>query len=596
MSSPKSTRSYADAARSASRRTAQTDASRAPARSTTPRREATPQRAATPSPPRQDDKAVGDREPTPPRQDAGEKDTARRQDAQAEQRADNDEADGHKPAPDGAGNGKKPAKGDAKKMDAEPDLTGVAVEEWPVLGTKKPRAMKKMPVARAPPMKKKTAAAKAAAQRAPSPVTAPRAASVHTVSSDSSDSGSSDSDSSTEEAPRKGDGRKTDDRRVDTPPTTARLRAAMKTAGVTQDALVRTIGECADTPDVAYVPEAMLMEAVKDMRPLDASRMFRLRELCREQGPAKDKVRLTPRHEAEEAQEEMDGECVRNLIARYERRYGGPPSFEEEPTAKQLREVQKKLEADQSPWVDFSGFGPASRELGKPEKSEYLHLTTDGRLRRDRAAGPSSFSEWWKAWRTYRCALLLLGAARPASLDSYAETVRTLAGRYGWDAVYPAENKMRKYEFERIRRHCERQGADRRMRDTPWDVVLAAAATATNYWNEEVKEKFFLRQRRGSSRRRSRSSRSKSSGRQRRDRRGRGDGRRRSRRRSPPRKAKKRARVDGTERSGRLADGRQVCFAYNRKGCTEPCPNGREHVCEKCHGPHKKTACDGKRR
>ena len=31
-------------------------------------------------------------------------------------------------------------------------------------------------------------------------------------------------------------------------------------------------------------------------------------------------------------------------------------------------------------------------------------------------------------------------------------------------------------------------------------------------------------------------------------------------------------------------DGKEICYAWNKRnrGCQEPCPNGRAHVCEKC--------------
>ena len=44
----------------------------------------------------------------------------------------------------------------------------------------------------------------------------------------------------------------------------------------------------------------------------------------------------------------------------------------------------------------------------------------------------------------------------------------------------------------------------------------------------------------------------------------------------------------------RDAQGVSLCWAWNRaaKGCTDPCPSKRAHVCELCRGSHR--GCDHK--
>ncbi len=51
--------------------------------------------------------------------------------------------------------------------------------------------------------------------------------------------------------------------------------------------------------------------------------------------------------------------------------------------------------------------------------------------------------------------MLLLGAAKPAQLDSYAEHIRKQVEDYGqtcWSIIYQADVRMRSEEFDRIRR------------------------------------------------------------------------------------------------------------------------------------------------
>ena len=43
----------------------------------------------------------------------------------------------------------------------------------------------------------------------------------------------------------------------------------------------------------------------------------------------------------------------------------------------------------------------------------------------------------------------------------------------------------------------------------------------------------------------------------------------------------------------KTAAGKEICYKYAKDGsCSEPCPQGRAHVCEKClMGGHKTSAC-----
>ena len=49
-----------------------------------------------------------------------------------------------------------------------------------------------------------------------------------------------------------------------------------------------------------------------------------------------------------------------------------------------------------------------------------------------------------------------------------------------------------------------------------------------------------------------------------------------------------------SDRPGTTADGKQLCYGWNRneKGCVDgPCPSKRVHLCEKCGGQHRGVNC-----
>ena len=54
-------------------------------------------------------------------------------------------------------------------------------------------------------------------------------------------------------------------------------------------------------------------------------------------------------------------------------------------------------------------------------------------------------------------------------------------------------------------------------------------------------------------------------------------------------------RKDGQGRYLTTREGSQICFAFNLKKCTAPCPNGRAHVCQYCLQGHRSEECSNRK-
>ncbi len=59
---------------------------------------------------------------------------------------------------------------------------------------------------------------------------------------------------------------------------------------------------------------------------------------------------------------------------------------------------------------------------------------------------------------------------------------------------------------------------------------------------------------------------------------------------------KSKAKAKGSKMHRNAPAGKQICFNWNRAdgGCTEPCPAGRAHMCERCLQPHRGHGCTKK--
>ena len=96
------------------------------------------------------------------------------------------------------------------------------------------------------------------------------------------------------------------------------------------------------------------------------------------------------------------------MYERYRVRFGDFPSVDADVSRDQLAALSQVLAATAVPYADFSIFGPHGQRLLR--QSYTLNVSTGEWARKEQPV-PSSFYEWYKAWRCYRTALLLLEAA-----------------------------------------------------------------------------------------------------------------------------------------------------------------------------------------
>ena len=148
---------------------------------------------------------------------------------------------------------------------------------------------------------------------------------------------------------------------------------------------------------------------------------------------------------------EVDG-----CYARFDRRLGGYPPEDQEPTSAQLSALHHLVATrDQVPYVDFAIFGPHAIRIVRKLKLTGLMLGPSGELFRSEMLGPMSYEQWAACFAVYRTAMVMLGFASPAALDSYHDHIRQYATRYTtecWALLYQTDTRARRELSERIRR------------------------------------------------------------------------------------------------------------------------------------------------
>ena len=188
---------------------------------------------------------------------------------------------------------------------------------------------------------------------------------------------------------------------------------------------------------------------------------------------------------------------IRNLFTTYEKVRGAEPAEDVEPTVEQISAVNQVLQADLIPYADFALLGPYGRRL--VGKLSYLSWSfqPDGTWVRRELPGPPSLEHWWASSRVVRVVYLLLDVAPPEVLDNYGELIRGFHSTYGsacWFLIYIADVRMRSEQFERIRRHAERdhqQATSLGLSSTfdvtkPWHTVFSKALSDKLWWDENL--------------------------------------------------------------------------------------------------------------
>jgi len=180
--------------------------------------------------------------------------------------------------------------------------------------------------------------------------------------------------------------------------------------------------------------------------------------------------------------------------------------------------------------------------------------------------------------------MIMLKAARPATLDAYEEGIRELTVHFpaGWGTIAVADETMRAEQWDIIREQTSSNAPAAYDPDLPWDFVIGQStygvpgALKAHWWESRVVLPLVKTASRQGPAAAATAAQLEGSfpppvadeswGRSRRPRARRGQDT------HAPQQAGRDDRVRGFE----------YCYAWNRQTRWEPCPNGRLHACEHC--------------
>jgi hypothetical protein len=294
---------------------------------------------------------------------------------------------------------------------------------------------------------------------------------------------------------------------------------------------------------------------------------------------------------------------------------GDPPLDTEEVTDAQLSALARVIDAGGSPFTDFGVWGPFGNRIAKQVRFTHNFLDGTGQWRAKELAGPDCIEAWERCWRVYRTAAIMLQLATPAVLDQYAAKFRHRVVKYPWtwSLCCLADQRCRgEWWVQEHRRQLDFHASNPTLSSfnlsMPWNSVIKASAAAPEFWKEELEEPALIRKVAGG---RGGNEGTEATGGYRRDR-SRSPGRGTSS--GPGPRAGRTGRTRGGTGGGRghigstsdakakdkgnkthrnAPGGKQICFSWNRAdgGCSDPCPTGRAHMCERCLQPHRGHGC-----
>lgn len=286
---------------------------------------------------------------------------------------------------------------------------------------------------------------------------------------------------------------------------------------------------------------------------------------------------------------------VATMYERYRSKFGDFPSTEADVSKDQLSAIAQVLAAKAPPYADFSVFGPHGlRMLRRQTFMSYQLNVSTGEWTRKELPGPSDFHSWYRCWKCFRTAMLLLESCEAERLDAYSEFIRGMVTQFGeeaWSFVSRADSRMRSEQLERLRRQLRSEPQYGYVEASPWSACFAAAIKDSSFWSRELSTPatlFLARNKREVATPEGDESKPAS---------------------SPSKKTKTRAarRFTGEDKSRKGEDGNftlnrkgiEICKLYNAGKCGGPkaqgrCKNQRSHQCMACLGPHQALECPRK--
>lgn len=279
----------------------------------------------------------------------------------------------------------------------------------------------------------------------------------------------------------------------------------------------------------------------------------------------------------------------------YKAKFGAHPAPDTDPTADQISGLKQLVATGALPYVDFSVWTPHGlRHLRKQVFTSHILNAATGEWTKKELPGPSDVDSWMRAYKTFRIAMVLMGAADTEHLEAYSDYIKDLSQQFGadaWGIIYKADCRMRSEYMERIRRALEENPAHGYSPASPWSAVFASAIREAEYWRKEVTTPATLLLARAKAPRTS------------------GEDSDSDRRPRPGAGAKKKKRKAGGKDDLSVFDSVKGFYTKNRKGieicerfqkhncgngkAQSKCTNGRSHQCNLCLGPHMASQCKG---
>ena len=162
-------------------------------------------------------------------------------------------------------------------------------------------------------------------------------------------------------------------------------------------------------------------------------------------------------------------ETVAQMRQAYRLVTGGDPPDSERPTAEHLSALQHRIGGGTAPFADFAVFGPYGRRQAKLMKFT-AQVFVSGELVTKQLRGPSNYEGWRAGWRVFRSAMIMVGAASPATLDRYSRGIEELNLLFpgSWGVVSMADETMRSERWDMANESCTSA--------LPWNEIIAATA------------------------------------------------------------------------------------------------------------------------
>ena len=277
----------------------------------------------------------------------------------------------------------------------------------------------------------------------------------------------------------------------------------------------------------------------------------------------------------------LNGDLLRAARSRYAAVLEGPPLTEHDVTDAQLTALSWMNSAGLGIHADFGVFGPYGQRKERKMKFMNHFMDSSGRWQQCEQRGPSCLEEWRACWERFSIAATMLSIAFQSTLKHYSSRFEAREARFlgAWHLAVTVEDRSRADQFLVVKRNQDEfKSAHPELsaynKDKPWDTVIRAVANDADYWGREFQEpalRYTLE----------RVSVNQGGQQQLGGNHDRGQKRPRE---EPGAKVKNHWR--GTCRKDN--EGLEICFNSNRgDGCSEPCPNGRSHLCEYCLGSRR---------